>query len=108
MTNPFHRSLSWYFSKKSLPYWSILTIDSIIVLVSLLCGFWLACGGSAFPNGCSAQGRLAQPVLLHVGIPAILHLLGSYPVLVVQRSRKSSDGLLRRFRFVFVITVFHL
>ncbi len=63
MTNPFHRSLSWYFSKKSLPYWSILTIDSIIVLVSLLCGFWLACGGSAFV---SQMGALLRADLLNL------------------------------------------
>lgn len=46
MANAFHRSLSWYFSKKSLPYWSILIIDSLIVLASLYCGYTLVCGAS--------------------------------------------------------------
>ncbi|MDE7125717.1 MAG: polysaccharide biosynthesis protein, partial [Muribaculaceae bacterium] len=48
MFNPFHKSLSWYFSKKALPYWSILIIDSVIVFLSLLLGHALAAKHAVF------------------------------------------------------------
>ena len=34
MKNPFDKIFNWYFSKNSLPYWSILLIDCCIVMVS--------------------------------------------------------------------------
>ena len=33
--------LNWYFSKKSLPYWCLFLIDSIIVLLSGLLTYWV-------------------------------------------------------------------
>ena len=34
MKNPFDKILNWYFTKNSLPYWSIFLIDCFIVIVS--------------------------------------------------------------------------
>ena len=39
--NPFSKILKWYFSKKSLPYWCLFLIDSIIVLFSGLFTYWI-------------------------------------------------------------------
>lgn len=33
--------LNWYFSKKSLPYWCLLLIDSLIVFLSILFTYWV-------------------------------------------------------------------
>jgi len=33
--------LSWYFSKKSLPYWTILLLDCLVILLSSILVFWL-------------------------------------------------------------------
>ena len=41
MMNPFNKLLNWYFNKKSLPYWCIFFIDSIIVLFSGLFTYWI-------------------------------------------------------------------
>ena len=38
---PWSKLLSWYFSKKSLPYWCIFLIDGIIVLLSGLFTYWV-------------------------------------------------------------------
>ena len=39
--SPLKRLLSWYFSRKSLPYWCILIFDCIIVLFSGFIVYWL-------------------------------------------------------------------
>ena len=36
MNNPFSKLFTWYFTKKALPYWSILLLDCIAVVGSLL------------------------------------------------------------------------
>ena len=41
MMNPFNKLLNWYFNKKSLPYWCLFLIDSIIVLFSGLFTYWI-------------------------------------------------------------------
>ena len=41
MRNPFDKILNWYFSKNSLPYWSIFCIDCAIVTASGLFSYWL-------------------------------------------------------------------
>lgn len=37
--NPLRKAISWYFSKSALPYWGILVIDCIILIVSALMAF---------------------------------------------------------------------
>ena len=39
---------NWYFSKGALPYWGVLTLDSIIVLISGYLGNYLELGGINF------------------------------------------------------------
>ena len=38
---PVNNLLSWYFSKRSLPYWCLIIADSVIVFVSTLFTYWL-------------------------------------------------------------------
>lgn len=39
---------NWYFSKGALPYWGVLTLDSLIVLISGYIGNYLELGGISF------------------------------------------------------------
>ena len=41
MRNPFDKILNWYFTKNSLPYWSILLIDCAIVMFSGVLTYWI-------------------------------------------------------------------
>ncbi len=41
MKNPLDKILNWYFTKNSLPYWSILLIDCAIVMVSGVLTYWI-------------------------------------------------------------------
>ena len=40
MKNPFDKVLNWYFTKNSLPYWSILLIDCFIIICSGILTYW--------------------------------------------------------------------
>ena len=41
MRNPFDKILNWYFTKNSLPYWSILLIDCAIIIFSGVITYWI-------------------------------------------------------------------
>ena len=41
MRNPLDKILNWYFTKNSLPYWSILLIDCTIVMFSGVLTYWI-------------------------------------------------------------------
>ena len=41
MKNPFDKILNWYFSKNSLPYWSIFMIDCAMVMFSGVMTYWM-------------------------------------------------------------------
>ena len=41
MRSAFDKILNWYFTKNSLPYWSILLIDCFIIICSGLVTFWI-------------------------------------------------------------------
>ena len=41
MKNPFDKVLNWYFTKNSLPYWSILLIDCAIIVCSGILTYWI-------------------------------------------------------------------
>ena len=45
MSRGLERILYWYFNKKSLPYWCILLLDSVVLLVSRGMSNWLFNGG---------------------------------------------------------------
>lgn len=48
--NPFNTIFSWYFSRKALPYWSILALDFAIIVFSGLICFYFEYGGSAITS----------------------------------------------------------
>ncbi len=39
--NPFRRLLSWYFTKRTLPYWCLLLADCVIVFFACILSFWI-------------------------------------------------------------------
>ena len=41
MKNPFDKILNWYFTKNSLPYWSILLIDCLSIVCSGMLTYWV-------------------------------------------------------------------
>ena len=41
MNNPFNKLANWYFTKNSLPYWSILLIDCLIIICSGFLVYWV-------------------------------------------------------------------
>lgn len=41
MKNPLHKAISWYFSKSALPYWAILVIDCLLLVLSALFAYTL-------------------------------------------------------------------
>ena len=41
MKNPFDKILNWYFTKNSLPYWSIFLIDCLIIVCSGVLTYWM-------------------------------------------------------------------
>ena len=41
MKNPFDKILNWYFTKNSLPYWTILLSDCAIVMLSGILTYWI-------------------------------------------------------------------
>ncbi len=63
MFAPVHRSLSWYFSRKSLPYWSVLIIDSVIVFLSMITAHILAQTGVSIVDN---FGKLVRTDLIVV------------------------------------------
>ncbi len=38
---PFNNILTWYFSKKTLPYWCLIIADSVIIFASTLLIYWI-------------------------------------------------------------------
>lgn len=48
MSRILSRLTSWYFSKRVLPYWGVLILDSLIVLLSYLLGCYIELGGFTF------------------------------------------------------------
>ena len=44
--NIIHNIIAWYFSKKALPYWCILSLDCVLIIFSGLVGIYLAQGGT--------------------------------------------------------------
>ena len=39
--NPFHKVLNWYFSKNALPYWCILLLDFLILMLAGIITYWI-------------------------------------------------------------------
>lgn len=64
-----HKLTDWYFSKGSLPYWGVLTLDSLIVLFSSYIGNYLELGGIDFAQHFwqITWGNLICVVLFFIG-----------------------------------------
>lgn len=64
-----HKLTDWYFSKGSLPYWGVLTLDSLIVLFSGYIGNYLESGGIEFAQHFwqITWGNLICVVLFFIG-----------------------------------------
>ena len=41
MKNPFKKLINWYFSKKALPYWCILLLDFILLMIGGILTYWI-------------------------------------------------------------------
>ena len=41
MKHLFDKLLNWYFTKNALPYWSILLLDSLIIIFSGMTTYWI-------------------------------------------------------------------
>lgn len=67
--NFLHKLTDWYFSKGSLPYWGVLTLDSLIVLFSGYIGNYLELGGIDFAQHFwqITWGNLICVVLFFIG-----------------------------------------
>ena len=65
MKNPFDKILNWYFTKNSLPYWSILLIDCFIIICSGILTYWIFNSASVlFENTLKVLNTLICFVLL--------------------------------------------
>ena len=63
--NRFQKILYWYFSRKSLPYWCVLLVDSVMLFVSGLAVYWLFHGGTAT---LASLGAVATAMLIYVAL----------------------------------------
>ncbi|MBQ3881170.1 MAG: polysaccharide biosynthesis protein [Bacteroidales bacterium] len=68
MAEKFKAIINWYFSKRTLPYWCILLLDSIFVFISGFISYWFFHRGA----GVSANfGPLVHTLLLYIAVSFI-------------------------------------
>ena len=41
MKNPFKKLIDWYFSKRALPYWGILLLDFLFLMIGGILTYWI-------------------------------------------------------------------
>ena len=79
MKNPFDKILNWYFTKNSLPYWSILLIDCFIIICSGLLTYWIFNSASVlFENTLKVLNTLLCFVLLSIPGFRIFHTYSGF------------------------------
>ena len=79
MKNPFDKILNWYFTKNSLPYWSILLIDCFIIIVSGLVTYWIFNSAAVlFENTLRVMNTLICFVILSVPGFRIFHTYSGF------------------------------
>lgn len=66
--NPLHRAFSWYFTKGALPYWSILALDCLIMIVSGLVAFTLN-------HGATSTAQVFYPLLGTLCVYLVAYIL---------------------------------
>ena len=67
---------NWYFSRRALPYWYILALDCMMVLMSGYIGFFYALEGTAFVDNISAV--TAAMIVVIVVFAVFFHSLHTY------------------------------
>ena len=68
MAEKFKAIINWYFSKRTLPYWCILLLDSIFVFISGFISYWFFHRGA----GVNANfGPLVHTLLLYIAVSFI-------------------------------------
>lgn len=77
---------NWYFTKKALPYWCILTFDCVLVMFSGYVGYYLKLGGDGFAQYFWQMTRAL--------------LVGLLPFIVVFRLLHTYSGIIRYSSFV--------
>ena len=79
MKNPFDKILNWYFTKNSLPYWSILLIDCFIIFCSGFLTYWIFNSASVlFENTLKVLSTLSCFVLLSIPGFRIFHTYSGF------------------------------
>lgn len=59
----------WYFSRRALPYWSVLLMDCAIIVLSGILAFM-------FNHGASMTYRLFVPLMASLGVYLLLYIIG--------------------------------
>ena len=67
---------NWYFSRRALPYWYILALDCMMVLMSGYIGFFYALEGTAFVDNISAVTAAMTVVIVVFAV--FFHSLHTY------------------------------
>lgn len=100
MSNPFHKAISWYFTKRALPYWSILAIDCLIVLSSMLSTYVIENGGGEhIEYHISIVRNLFNiPFVFYDWFPDVPYVFRGNSLLLVQGFAPSGFRLLHRAR----------
>ena len=79
MKNPFDKILNWYFTKNSLPYWSILLIDCFIIICSGFMTYWIFNSASVlFENTLKVLNTLICFVILSLPGFRIFHTYSGF------------------------------
>lgn len=89
--NPLNKFIHWYFSRRALPFWCLLLIDLIIVLVSVLFTYWVF-------NKTSVEFDERINVLLTALLYAALSTVGA-------RAFRTYSGIVRYSSFVDLMKV---
>ena len=79
MNNPFNKLANWYFTKNSLPYWSILLIDCLIIICSGFLVYWLFHNAvTVFENTLKILNSLLVFVVLSLPGFKIFHIYSGF------------------------------
>lgn len=67
--NPLQKAMSWYFTKGALPYWSVLTLDCMIMIVAGLVAFTLN-------HGATSTAIVFYPLLVILCLYQVVYIIG--------------------------------
>ena len=97
--NPLRKAIHWYFSKKALPYWSILIFDSLLLFISGFIAYWLFYRGAMLQQHAY---KLAHTLIIYIILSWIgMRIFSTYSGII----RYSSFVDLRRVTFSNVLSL---